>query len=194
VSDVVTCASCGSQYLASAEVCADCGAPLRVSPVLEPSDTEVGYELSDWGDVERLRLAATLTAEAIPSRWEDGELVVRELDADHVEDLIEEIDDEEALAVEEDATDDGGAEILSSLYVASDVLQSDPKASAAIVELIDAHELASELGPPYGLEKETWQEVQRLASTVADLLGEGAEDDDVAAAAKALRDTVRPLV
>ena len=193
MSDVVTCPSCGSQYLSSATVCADCGAPLQVSPMLEPSDTEVGYDLGDWGDEERLALASTLQAEAIPSRWEGTELVVREADADHVEDLIEDIDDADALEVQED---DGGegAEILSSLYVSSDVLQSDPKASAAIVELLDACELASALGPPYGLEKETWQEVQRLASTVADLLGEGAEDDDVAVAAKALRDLVHPLV
>jgi hypothetical protein len=164
-----------------------------VSPVLEQSDDEVGYDLGDWGDDERLRLAATLTGEAIPSRWESTELVVRDADADHVEDLIEEIDDADALEVEED---DGGegAEILSSLYVASDVLQNDPTASAAIVELIDACELASELAPPYGLEKEVWLEVQRRAGAVADLLGEGAEEDVVADAAKALRDTVRPLV
>lgn len=193
MSDVVTCPSCGSQYLASATVCVDCGAPLQVSPLLEASDTEVGYDLGDWGDDERLRLASALTAESLPSRWEGTELVVREIDADHVEDLIEEIDDADALEV---AEDDGGegAEILSSLYVSSDVLQSDPKASAAIVELLDACELASELGPPYGLDKETWQEVQHRADTVAELLGAGAEDDDVATAAKALRDAVRPLV
>jgi hypothetical protein len=179
--------------LASATVCADCGAPLQVSPVLDASDDEVGYDLGDWGDDERLRLAATLTAESLPSRWEGTELVVRDIDADHVEDLIQEIDDVDA--IEADVDDGGaGAEILSSLYVASDVLQSDPKASAAIVELLDACELASQLGPPYGLEKETWQEVQRRADTVAELLGEGAEDDDVAVAAKDLRDAVRPLV
>ena len=194
MSDVVTCPSCGSQYLATATVCADCGAPLQVSPVLEPSDAEVGYDLGDWGDDERLRLASTLTAESLPSRWESTELVVREVDADHVEVLIQEIDDDDGLAAEADVASDGGAEILSSLYVASDVLQSDPKASAAIVELLDACELASELGPPYGLEKETWLEVQRRAAAVADLLGEGAEDDDVAIAAKELRDSVRPLV
>ena len=193
MSDVVTCASCGSQYLANATVCADCGAPLQVSPVLDASDDEVGYDLGDWGDDERLRLAAILTAESLPSRWEGTELVVRDVDADHVEDLIQEIDDADAL--EADVDDDGaGAEILSSLYVASDVLQSDPKASAAIVELLDACELASQLGPPYGLEKETWQEVQRRADAVAELLGAGAEDDDVAVAAKELRDAVRPLV
>ena len=193
MSDVVTCPSCGSQYLASATVCADCGAPLQVSPWLDTTDSEVGYDLGDWGDDERLRLAATLAAEAIPSRWESTELVVRELDADHVEDLIEEIDDAEALEIEEDEGGEG-AEILSSLYVASDVLYNDPKASAAIVELIDASELASELGPPYGLEKEIWQEVQRRAAAVADLLGEGAEEDVVADAARELRDAVRPLV
>ena len=193
VSDIVTCPACGSQYVASATVCTDCGAPLDVSPFLEPTDDEVGYDLSDWGDDERLQLAAALTRDAIPSRWDTAEVVVREVDADRVEVRIEEIDNAEELAAEDD-NDDGGGEILSSLYVASDVLQSDPTASAAIVELIDACELASELGPPYGLERELWQEVQRRAAAIADLLGEGAEEEAVAGAAKALRDAVRPLV
>lgn len=193
MSDIVTCLACGSQYVASATVCTDCGAPLEVSPFLEATDDEVGYDLSDWGDDDRLQLAANLTRDSIPSRWENAEIVVREVDADRVENLIEEIDDADELAAEED-DGDSGAEILSSLYVASDVLQNDPTASAAIVELIDACELASELGPPYGLDRELWQEVQRRAAFLADLLGEGADDEAVAGAAKEVREAVRPLV
>ena len=192
MADLLTCPSCGSQYLATTTTCADCGTPLGASLHLEPSEDEVGYDLSDWSAVERAQLAATLVGEQLPSRWEDDELVVRAGDADHVEGLIDEIDDVEALGEEPDA--DAGADLLSALYVASDVLQHDPEASVAIVELLEAAEQAAELGPPYGLDGDVWRDVQRHTDALAGLLGEQAEGDDVMAAARALRELVHPLV
>jgi hypothetical protein len=193
MADVVTCPSCGAQYVGQREACADCGAPLAVVITLEPSEDEVGYDLADWGDSERRQLATALAAEGVASRWEDMELVVREVDADRVEELIDEIDNPDALAADE-IDDDGGADVLSALYVASDVLQHDPGSAVAIVELLEASERASELGPPYGLDGDLWREVVRRTDTLADLLGTDAEEDDVMAAAKALREAVRPLV
>ena len=193
MADVVTCPGCGSKYMAGTTACADCGAPLLAGPALEPGDDDVGYDLADWMPEDRGQLAAALAAEAIASRWEDAELVVREVEADRVEELIDEIDHPDALA-EDDTDDDGGAEILSALYVASDVLQHDPGSAVAIIELLEASERASELGPPYGLDGDLWREVQRRADTPADLLGEEADDEQVRAAAKTLRDAVHPLV
>src|SRR5438876_3825474 len=91
MADLVTCPSCGAQYLASASVCAECATPLGSAPHLAPNDDEeeVGYDLSDWSADERAQLAGTLAGEGIPSRWEDDELVVRATDADHVEALID---------------------------------------------------------------------------------------------------------
>jgi hypothetical protein len=193
MTDVVTCPGCGAQYVGQREACAECGSPLAVVIPLEPGDEEVGYDLADWGDGERRQLATALAGERLPSRWEDQELVVREVDAERVEELIDEIDNPDALVVEE-ADDDGGADVLSALYVASDVLQHDAASAVAIVELLEASERASELGPPYGLDGDVWREVMRRTDTLADLLGTEAEADDVMAAAKALREAVRPLV
>jgi hypothetical protein len=193
-SDVVTCPSCGAQYVGAARACADCGRPFVDGPHLEPTEGEVGYDLGDWGDDERRRLAATLAAEALPSRWEGAELVVRDVDADHVEDLIDQIDDPDALAAEDEADADGGADLLSALYVAADVLQHDPDSAVAVIELLEASELASALGPPYGLDGDLWREVQRRADALADLLSAEAGKDEVMTSAKSLREAVRPLV
>lgn len=193
MTDLVTCPGCGAQYVHGRLACADCGTPLVDGPVLAPGDDEVGYDLADWGDAERHRLAASLAAEAIAARWEDHELVVREGDADRVEELIDEIDNPDALDPEEPDAD-GGAEVLSALYVAADVLQHDADSAVAIVELLEASERASELGPPYGLDGEQWREVQRRSDALADLLGAEAAKHDVMAAAQALREAVRPLV
>jgi hypothetical protein len=193
MSDVLTCSSCGAQYVGARLACVDCGIPLVDGPRLEPSDAEVGYDLADWGDGERHQLARALLGEQIASRWEELELVVKEDDADRVEELIDEIDNPDQLDAEEDDAD-GGAEILSALYVAADVLQHDAKSPVAIVELLEASERASELGPPYGLDGEVWREVLRRADAVADLLGAEAEDVAVMDAATALREAVRPLV
>lgn len=193
MTDLVTCPACEATYVATATTCADCGIPLAAGPVLEPSEDEVGYDLGDWGDGERAQLAATLAGEGIASRWEDHELVVREADADHVEELIEEIDNPDALAEEPD-DDDGGADVLSALYVSADVLKDDPTAAMAVVELLEAAERASILGPPYGLDGDVWKEVQRRADALADLLGAEAEEEAVTAAARHLREAVFPLV
>lgn len=193
MSDIVTCPSCEAQYVSSAVACADCGAPLVTGPVLAPEENEVGYDLGDWADEERRRLAASLAEAGMPSRWEGAELVVRDQDADAVEELIDEIDNPDALAAEEDDAD-AGAELLSSLYVSADVLQHDGASAAAVLELLDAAEQAGQLGPPYGVDGEVWRDLLEKVGSVAELLGAQAPEEDVMAAAKALRDAVRPLV
>jgi hypothetical protein len=193
MTDLVTCPGCGAQYVGPKDGCAECFAPLVAVVPLEPSDDEVGYDLADWSDAERSQLARHLLGEGIASRWEATELVVRETDGDRVEELIDEVDNPDALDAEE-PDDDGGADLLSALYVASDVLQHDPGSAIAIVELLEASERASELGPPYGLDGDVWREVQRRSDTLADLLGAEADEDEVMTAAKSLREAVRPLV
>jgi hypothetical protein len=192
MADLVTCPSCGAQYVASTTTCADCGSSLATDLHLEATDDEVGYDLSDWSADERAQLAATLVQERIRCRWEDDEVVVRPDDADHVEALIDEIDEVEALGEEADA--DAGGDLLSALYVASDVLQHDPEANEAIVELLDAAEQAADLGAPYGLDHDVWKDIQLRTDALADLLGTEAEGADVMNAARALREAVRPLV
>lgn len=193
MTDIVTCPSCEAQYVSTAIACADCGAPLVPGPVLAPEDDEVGYDLDDWAEEERHRLAANLAEAGMPSRWEGTELVVRDQDADAVEELIDEIDNPDALPAEEDDAD-AGAELLSTLYVSADVLQHDGASAAAVLDLLDAAEQSAQLGPPYGVDGEVWRDLLEKVGALAELLGAQAPDEDVMAAAKSLRDAVRPLV
>lgn len=195
MTEVLTCPACEAQYIGDRLACIDCGTPLVDGPRLEPGQDEVGYDLADWGDGERHQLATSLVGEGIVSRWEGVELVVKEADADRLEELIEEIDNLDALDAEDEGDDaDGGAELLSALYVAADVLHRDPASAVAVVELLEASEQASELGAPYGLDGDVWREVQARSDTLADLLGAEAGEQEIMAAAKALRDAVHPLV
>jgi hypothetical protein len=198
---VVACPSCGETYVSSAQTCADCGVPLvdpSDSPAatrLEPgNEDEVGYDLDDWEPEQRGELVTQLTARGIPHRWEEGELIVRERDADWVEPVIDDIDHPDALEVEEDDDDDAAAEVLSSLYVAADVLAGDPVSPGAIVELCDAEGEAKDLDAPYGVAAAVWEEILTRTTALAELLDAGADPDEVRVAARSLRDLVRPLV
>ena len=74
------------------------------------------------------------------------------------------------------------------------MLVHDPDSSAAVLELLEAVDAAGALPLPYGLDGDQWSALLRTADELADLLGEGAEGSEVAAAARRLRDAVRPLV
>lgn len=54
---------------------------------------EVVFELDDWTPAERTSVQAQLTADQIPHRWEESDLVVREGDADLVDDLLDRVED-----------------------------------------------------------------------------------------------------
>lgn len=193
-----TCPRCGAEYLARVASCADCGIPLRHEGEAdgpgEPGDVEqVAYTLDDWTPDQRSTLARTLREEGVAARWEAEEVVVAEADADLVEELIEEIDAPDALDEEEDGGDEA-ADALSALYVTSDVLVHDPGSSAAVVELLQLAEAAAALSLPYGLDGDQWRGILGRADELADLLGADAAEDEVIAAARTLRDAVRPLV
>lgn len=205
---VLACPSCGETYVSSAQVCADCGVPLAdpadapATLHLDESDDELGYDLDDWEPESRGELVAALAAHRIPHRWEDGELVVRERDADVVEPLIDEIDNPDALDVEDD-DDDAAAELLSSLYVAADVLAGDHGNPGAVIDLCEAEGEAQEMDAPYGVSIDTWAEIRRRAAAVAALLddntdsissGSRADEDAIRHAARELRDLLHPLV
>ena len=180
-------------------------------------DDELVYDLADWDPDQRSRLDAILTAEGVRYRWEGGvvgsswmapgpvsgpgsppqasdQLVVAEGHGDLVEELIDELDHPDALETLDDDGDDAAAQVLSSLYVASDVLVSAPGNVAAAQELEEAFEAAKRLSVPYGLDPSAWDELRRRAGTLAERLGGAGEEAEVAEAARALRTAVRPLV
>ncbi|MER3445142.1 MAG: hypothetical protein C4333_13910, partial [Meiothermus sp.] len=95
------CPSCGSEYGDGVERCRDCGVAL-----VEPDDEgeEVVYELGEWTQEMRDALSGMLRDLRIAHAWEDTDLVVREEDADRVEEMLDRVEefDEEA-----DLFDDG---------------------------------------------------------------------------------------
>lgn len=217
-----TCPLCGETYLAAATVCADCRVALVLDPPEpvdppEPDDApdgagtagtgdtaevgeawpegddEVAYDLDDWAPADRDALSASLRAERIAHEWRDGEVVVPERWADVAEELIDLVDHPDALDVDDDA-DDGGAELLSALYVASDVLSRDPVASGAVIELLELAPALPGRPPPYGVDARTWAGIGERTAELAALLDRGADEDDVAAAAALLRAPLRDLV
>ncbi|CAN5253219.1 hypothetical protein BH24ACT1_BH24ACT1_03530 [soil metagenome] len=180
-------------------------------------DDELVYDLADWDPDQRSRLDGILTAEGVAYRWEGGvvgsswmapgpvsgpgsppqasdQLVVTERHAELVEELIDELDHPDALDTLDDDGDDGAAEVLSSLYVASDVLVGAPDNVAAALELAEALDAAKVLALPYGIDPPEWDELCRRAGALAERLGGGGGDAEVAEAARALRTAVRPLV
>ncbi len=177
------------------------------------ADDLVVYDLGDWTPEQRAALDRLLVGEGVTHEWDAGEaaassttpspesgptsawagqLVVPEASADLVEELIDELDHPDALEPD-DGGDGGGGEVLSSLYVASDVLLSAPGHVAAAQELREAAAVASTMEAPYGLDDATWGTVRRRAETLAAVLATG-EEEGVKAAAQALREVVRPLV
>ena len=162
----------------------------------EADEQEVGFDLADWGPELRAELNTALAEVGIPARWESDELVVPDGDAELVEELIDEIglDEEDALDAEEDEGDDEGADVLSALYVSSDILQHDPTNSQAVVELLEAVEVAARIETPFGMEDEDWAEVRAVAEALADRLGDQSDDEYVIEAARRVREVVQPLV
>ena len=158
------------------------------------ADDLVAYDLADWAPDVRVQLDELLSKDGINATWEEDELVVAETDADTVEVLIDAVESPDALPVD-DATDaEGGAATLSALFMASDILVTDPSNSQAVVEMIEAADQATEADIPYGLDEDTWVEVRAVAEALADRLGDGADDAAVIGAAQRLRDLVHPLV
>lgn len=182
----------------------------------DDEDDEVVYDLVDWDEVRREALEGLLAEERVGYRWDlvhDAHswsvpgtsgpesaplqaalLVVSLGHADVVEELIDELDHPDALDAEDDDGDDAGAEVLSALYVAADVLCSAPGHVQAAEELLDATGVVGHVEAPYGLDPATWAELGRRAEHVAARLREGDDEQAVVDAARQLRQAVHPLV
>ena len=212
-----TCPLCGATYLAAASVCADCrvalvpdppeagatapeaaatspgGSGEPAEPAWPDGDEEVGYELDDWGPDDREALTAALRAERVPHEWREDEVVVPERWADLTEALIDAIDHPDALDVEDDG-DDGGADLLGALYVASDILSGDPTASGAVIDVLELAPTMEGRAAPYGVDGRLWRAVGERVAELAALLDADGEEDDVRTVAVGLRGLLRDLV
>lgn len=183
--------------------CADCAltiadAPLMLAPGND--EDEVQYDLAEWEVHERTAATEAVLQVDIPYRWEaDLVLVVptvAEVEVDHLLDDLEPLD-------EEDGEDDGGAvedggeeahQAMIDLFVAADRLQHAPGDDDVVADVLVAAGTVGASAPPYGIERPVWRRIQDLAATVATGLEESADEDTVAAGARALREYLRDLV
>jgi hypothetical protein len=219
---VVTCCGyCGSDlsYRPSGAVlghwdsrCPDCGlASDEGAGTLLPGDDEVEYSLAEWAPPARIELRTAVAEAGVPWRWEPGPLlIVREEDQEVVEAIL---DDFEADAATAAASGDGEGEdydeeydeavveadeaahqAMSDLFLLSDRLLHEPSSRDLVAQIDELGTTVAEAAPPFGVEPVAWERIADLASAVVE--GGAVEDDDeaVAAAARALRDYLRPYV
>lgn len=195
------CPYCGAEYLLSDPRCWDCKLSLVEPPAptlgLDDHDDEAGYELDDWPASTRSKLTASLADRGIPARWEPGlTLVVREADADSVDDLLDQLDDED-WPDDDDGDDDDSEdahEAMGDLFVVADRLMHEPWDEAIGAELAEVADRVAASPPPFGIEPVAWAQVQELAGIVVGDLDAGASDDVVVTDSRTLRDVLRRYV
>lgn len=206
---IIYCPRCGAPFredvkgdwFESSVRCPECSLTVAEPPLMLATgndEDEVDYDLGDWQVGER-SLATTALLEAdIPYRWEaDLVLVVPAVAEDEVDLLLDELEEVDELGEEDDTGPDGGAaaqEAMGDLFVAADRLQHDPLDDRMGADLLMAAGSVGVSAPPYGIEKPVWRRIQELAATLSTDLEEAADEETVAADARALREYLRDLV
>lgn len=161
---------------------------------LDPDTDQVAYDLSEWEEDRLVALGEALEDEEIPFDWDGDELFVYADDEQMVDELLDKVAHPDELEAEEDGGD-GGAELLGELFVASDRLQHDPDNHEACVILIDLANVVKKASAPYGLATKEWDRISERVADLSSRLKETDPDEDaVLAAARDLRDAVRPYV
>ncbi len=180
--------------------CDDCGLAVADPPaMLAPTspEEEVEYDLGQWESSERASATTALVEADIPYRWHpDLVLVVPAVAEEEVDLLLDELGEVDELA-EDDGDADGGADAqaaMSDLFVAADRLQHDPTDVGLVADVLEAALTVDACLPPYGIERPVWKRIQSLAATLAADLEEAADEDTVAADARAVREYLRDLV
>ena len=181
--------------------CWDCKLALADPP--EPTlsfddrSDEAGYELDDWPASARGKLTTSLEERGIPARWEPGlVLVVREVDAEAVDDLLDDLDDDDWPDDDDAADDDARAahEAMGDLFVAADRLMHEPWDEGVGADLVDAAGRVAASPAPFGIEPVAWAQVQELASAVVGDLDADSAEEVVVTDARTLRDVLRHYV
>ena len=205
---IIYCPRCGApfneqfkgEWFESAIRCPDCALTVTEPPLMLAKgndEDEVDYDLGEWQVNERISATTALAEADIPYRWEpDLVLVVPAVAEDEVDLLLDELEEVEELEEEEGAADGGAMaqEAMGDLFVAADRLQHDPLDEKMAADLLMAAGTVSVSAPPYGIERPVWRQIQGLAAALATDLEEAADEETVAADARALREYLRDLV
>lgn len=208
--------------------CPTCGAALQVAELdwLDEGaeGEETVFELEPT-PAERAAIVSSLVAEGIRHRWETvDELVVADARADAVDTILDDVlgaetrveidgvepsseggddegepfDDEDFDADDEHDEDGGDYEVLSQLYLATGRLQKrrDPD---EVSEFLVAAGAALVTAQPFGVDEETWADIQSAARNLAAQLESEVPDDEpepesIVGDLQALRNQLHQLV
>lgn len=173
------CGTCGMEDTQDHKACSTCGSALQRADmewlaVGETADETV-FEL-ELENMERAALIDALIKANIRHRWDDThELVVKDEDADAVEPILDEIygvddgefadaptDEDEFDDLHSSAGGDEGYEVLSELFVATDKLLKKRDVER-LVDFREVVEAVLETANPFGVEAETWADIQSAA-------------------------------
>jgi ribosomal protein L12E/L44/L45/RPP1/RPP2 len=203
------CPSCGAEYLDTVTQCADCAVPLETSPPVtqapltdQAADHEIlVYELDQWEPERRTQVEVLLAQAGITYEWEGTDLLVPAAREADVDELLDKVDFPDALPLEaaegagDEMDDEAIYQVMSDLFVIADRIADAGKVDLAVAgDFILAAAAAESTPPPFGFEEHTWQQVQRLATTISDQLENEEEDATVVAGARTLRDALRGFV
>src|SRR3954468_10352424 len=184
--------------------CPACGRALTMpfNRAMVPDEAPaVEYELDDWPPEERAAVGEALASRGIPFTWVPGLVLVvaahREAEADAVFDELETAapDDVSAQGELPPADDDWGEgedtfAALGDLFDAADRLFHTPTGTVAANDLRSAGAIVRGSSPPYGFSPVLWENAGELATKVEDTIDGGGSNDDIRAAAEALRDVL----
>ncbi len=186
------CPSCGAEYVAGVDTCADCGAPLGDD---ELGEATLVYEMEGWEPAEREALDGMLDAEAVPHRWEGDDLVVPERDEARVDELMDRLEFPAALEAEEGGDDEEVYAVMSDLFVAADRMARERTVDVELAgDFATAAAAATSAPAPYGVEPSSWAQVQQLAEAVVEEIEAQADDEVIVRDAATLRDLLRRFV
>lgn len=172
------------------------GHPRGTAP-LDPGRDQVAYDVADLDDEILDALVDALDGDGIPYAWGDEELFVHADDEEAVDAAFDAAQHPDEIAAEDDepAAGAAGADLLGDLFVAADRLQHDGDDLEGRLTVLDVATTVDELDPPYGVDAPRWEQVREAVGELVDrLTAEVVEDDEVGAAARRLRATLRPYV
>jgi hypothetical protein len=96
--EAMWCFQCGASYEPDVLVCVECGVGLVDEPPIAPDEVggddeeQLAYEFHDWSFESRRMLDQLMTGRGIAHAWQGATMIVRALDEDDVDDLVDEVE------------------------------------------------------------------------------------------------------
>jgi hypothetical protein len=168
-------------------------------PTLDPDVDHVAFEFSDWSDTLRAQLSARLGLDSVTHEFDtEGDLVIHAEDTDAVDELIEvfrsELLAEQRLDGIEVLEGIDVADLLADVFIGAQRLAKNPNDHGAVLSTIDGIKRLIGTKRPFGFEAVDWFAIRDDADAVTATLEADGSDEELAEAAAALRDRLRPVV